>query len=116
MRHQHRGRKFGLKKGPRKAFLKGLAANLIQHGRITTTEARAKELRMVIERLVTHGKKQNVAALRLLAGRLPKRSAYKLYHDIAPRYLERKGGYTRIIKIAKPRAHDASHMARIEFV
>ena len=116
MRHQKRGRKFGLKRGKRKSFLRILAGNLIQRGRIVTTEARAKEIRPLVESLVTHGKKQNVAALRLLMSRLPRDAAYKIYHDIAPRYRDRKGGYIRIIKRAKLRQHDASHMATIEFV
>ncbi|RJQ26685.1 50S ribosomal protein L17 [Candidatus Parcubacteria bacterium] len=116
MQHANQGRKFGRERGQRKAFLKSLANNLVRHESITTTEARAKEIKMLVERLVTYGKKQNVAGLRVIMRYLPKTSAYKLYHDIAPRYAERKGGYTRIIKISKPRKHDASKMAKIEFV
>jgi large subunit ribosomal protein L17 len=116
MRHLNKGRKFGLKRGPRRSFLSVLATNLIQHGRIVTTEARAKEVRPIVERLVSHAKEQNVASLRLLLQRLPKVAAYKLYHEIAPKYADRKGGYTRIVKRAKPRKHDASRMALIEFV
>ena len=116
MRHGKKGRKFGLKSGKRRAFLRILAGNLVQRGRIVTTEARAKEIRPLVERLISHGKKQNVAALRLLMSRLPRDAAYKVYHDIAPRYKDRKGGYTRITKRAKVRQHDASHMATIEFV
>ncbi len=116
MRHAKKGKKFGREKGQRKAFVKGLAHNLIQHEKITTTEARAKELRGFVERLITHGKKQTVASLRLLMRHLPKATAYKLYHEIAPRYADRKGGYTRVTKIAKLRKHDASQMATIELV
>jgi len=116
MRHLKKGKKFGLKTGQRKAFMRNLANNLIQQERITTTEARAKELRGFVERMVTHGKKQNLAALRLLMSRLPKDAAYKVYHDLAPRYEERKGGYTRVTKQTKRRVHDASKMATIEFV
>ncbi len=116
MRHLKKGKKFGLKAGPRKAFMRNLAGNLIQQERVTTTEARAKELRRFVERMVTHGKKQNIASLRLLISRLPKSAAYKVYHDLAPRYGERKGGYTRITKQTKRRVHDASKMATIEFV
>ena len=116
MRHLNRGRKFGLKRGRRKSFLKILADNLIRREKMVTTEARAKEIRMFVERLVTHGKKQNIAAFRLLLRRLPKDSAYKMYHELAPRYKDRKGGYTRIVKMSKARTHDASKMARIEFV
>ncbi len=116
MRHGKSTKKFGLKRGPRRAFLRGLAGNLITRGKITTTEARAKELRKIVERYVTYGKRQSVAGLRLLISALPKQSAYKMYHEIAPRYQDRHGGYTRVVKIAKPRVNDASKMARIEFI
>ena len=116
MRHANQGRKFGRERGQRKAFLKSLSNNLVRHESITTTEARAKEIKMLVERLVTYGKRQNVTGLRVIMRYLPKTSAYKIYHDIAPRYADRNGGYTRIIKIAKPRKHDASKMAKIEFV
>ena len=116
MRHLKKGKKFGREKGQRKAFLKGLANNMIRHGKILTTEARAKSLRPVIERYVTYGKKQDLAGLRLLLKDLTQITAYKMYHEIAPRYVERAGGYTRIIKQTKSRKHDAAKMATIEFV
>lgn len=116
MRHMARGRKFGLKRGPRKAFMKILANNLISSEKITTTEARAKELRGFVERMITYGKQKNVAGLRLLLKNLPKAAAYKVHNDLALRYSDRKGGYTRIVKKAKPRVHDASKMAIIQFV
>ena len=116
MRHAKRGRKFGLKRGKRKAFLRNLAGNFVRQERVQTTEARAKELRPLIEKLVTHAKKQDVAALRLLLERLPKSAAFKLYHDIAPRYSSRPGGYVRIVKQVRRRKHDAAQLATIEFV
>lgn len=116
MRHLSKTKKFGLKRGPRKAFMKILAQNLIMKERIKTTEARAKAIRPIVERLVSHGKKQNVAALRILTEKLPKAAAYKVYHEIAPRYKERKGGYTRIVKHLAPRKHDAANMATVEFI
>lgn len=116
MRHAKKGRKLGLKRGPRRSFLRALANNMILRRKITTTEARAKELRPLIERYVTHAKKQNLAALRLLLSQLPKGAVYVLYHDIAPKYAERKGGYTRITKLAATRKHDNTKMATIEFV
>ncbi len=116
MRHLKKGKKFGLKKGQRKAFMKILASNLVMKEKIRTTEARAKAIRPEGERMVTHAKKQNVTSLRMLMESLPKEAAYKLYHEIAPRYKERKGGYTRIIKHLKPRKNDASKMATISFV
>ncbi len=116
MRHLKKGRKLGLKKGRRKAFLRILLGNLIQKEKILTTEARAKEIKSLVERLITYGKKQNLTGLRLLMNKLPKSSAYKVFHELAPRYADRKGGYTRIIKSGKPRKHDNSKMATIEFV
>ncbi|MGC9611234.1 MAG: 50S ribosomal protein L17 [Minisyncoccia bacterium] len=116
MKHAHKGRKFGLKTGQRRSFLRILSNNLISHGRIKTTEARAKELKTIVERYVTYGKKQNLSGLKLLLQKLPKAAAFKVYHEIAPRYKDRKGGYTRVIKQAVPRKHDGSKMATIEFV
>ncbi len=116
MRHQKKGRKLGLKRGPRKAFLKVLSNNLIMREKIRTTEARAKELKPIVDRLVTYGKKQDIASLRILLSKLPKKAAYKIYNEISPRYKNRKGGYTRIIKHLTVRKHDASKMATIEFV
>ena len=116
MRHLKKGRKFHRKRGQRKAFLKGLAYNLINYGKIETTLARANELRPFIERLITHAKKQNLSALRFLLKKLPKESAFKLFYEIAPNYLKRKGGYTRIKKLAKHRLKDGAELASIEFV
>lgn len=116
MKHLKKGRKFGRKKGQRKAFRNNLATSLIRHGKITTTEARAKEIRGVVERFITHGKKQNLASLRLLMKELPKAEAYKVQNEIAPKYASRKGGYTRVIKHAKVRQGDAAKRATIEFV
>lgn len=116
MRHANKGRKFGRERGQRKAFLRNLAGQLVTRERITTTEARAKELRGIVERLVTYGKRQNVAGLRLLMRKIPKTAAYKVYHELAGRYEKRAGGYTRIIKRARARRNDGAKMATIEFV
>jgi large subunit ribosomal protein L17 len=116
VRHGNQGRKFGRERGPRKAFLRNLAGQLVVRERIVTTEARAKELRMVVERFVTHGKKQNLAALRFLTKKLPKAAAYKVYHELAPRYASRAGGYLRVVKRARARKSDAAKMASVEFV
>lgn len=116
MRHQKKGRKFGLIKGRRKSFLAILMHNLIMEGSIKTTEARAKEIRPRVEKLVTLAKKGDLTALKLLMRRIPKDSAYKLYHEIAPRYKDRNGGYTRIIKTAETRKRDGSMKVIIEFV
>ncbi|MEK9186049.1 MAG: 50S ribosomal protein L17 [Patescibacteria group bacterium] len=109
-------RKFHRKIGPRRAFFKGLASNLILREKIETTTARAKEIRPIVERLVSIAKKQQLPSLRLLLSKLPKESAQKLFYEIAPRYKERVGGYLRIIKEAKRRKRDAAPMAIIEFV
>lgn len=109
-------RKFHRKRGPRRLFVKSLLQGFIMQGRIETTVARAKEIRPVVERLLTLARRQTVASLRLLLAKLPKAAAEKLYYDVAPKHKERRGGYTRIVKLAKPRKRDASQMAVIEFV
>lgn len=116
MRHIKKGRKFHRKKGQRTALLKTLANNLILEGKIMTTEAKAKEIKSVVEKLTTLAKKQKLADLRLLMARLPKKSAQKLFYEVALKYKTRKGGYLRIIKSAKQRQKDGSRMAVIEFV
>jgi len=117
MRHLKRGRKFNKKRGARKAFFKILLANLILKGKIHTTEARAKEIRPMIERLVSIGKAQNLAAFRLLLSRLSTKSvAEKLYYEIVPRYKDRQGGYTRILKTSRTRKRDSAPTAIIEFI
>jgi len=117
MRHQKKGRKFGREKNQRRAFLKSLAVNLIMHGKIKTTLARAKELRPFAERLVTHVKTHNTpsAEYREISKFLPKEAAKKLVKDVAPKFKERNGGYTRIIRLGQ-RNGDAAKMAFIEFV
>lgn len=116
MRHLKKGRKFHRKKGQRKALFKSLINNLILKEKIETTEAKAREVRPKMERLITLGKKQNLASLRLLISRLNKKAAQKIYYQIAPRYKNRIGGYTRIIKSARRRKEDGAKMAVIEFV
>ena len=115
MRHSKENRKFGLKRGQRRAFLKILEHNLIMKERMRTTEARAKEIRPMVERLVSHAKKQNLASFRLLLKKLPKVSANKIYYEIAPRYQSRSGGYLRIVKSGGSR-NDGAKLATIEFV
>ncbi|HDH96450.1 MAG TPA: 50S ribosomal protein L17 [Proteobacteria bacterium] len=123
-------RKLGRKIGPRIALMRNMVTSLFEHERITTTTAKAKELRRVAERLITLAKKANAIegdsqeaqAKRLHYKRramrvLRKRDVMvKLFDEIAPRYKEREGGYTRIIKLARPRRGDAAEMAIIELV
>ncbi|MDP3948005.1 MAG: 50S ribosomal protein L17 [bacterium] len=116
MRHGKKGRKFGRKTGQRRAFLKSIAHNLILKEKIETTEARAKEIRPIVEKLVTLAKKQTLASLRLLLARLPRASAEKLYFEIAKRYADRNGGYLRIVKQMKRRKRDGTRVAIIVFV
>lgn len=115
MRHLKKTKKFHRKKGQRQALFKSLLNNLILKEKILTTEAKAKALKSMTEKLLTIAKKQNLAALKILLSRLPKKSAFKLYHEIAPRYLNRQGGYLRVIK-AMRRKKDGSQTAVIEFV
>lgn len=109
-------RKFHRKKGPRKLFTKILAHNLVMNGKIETTDVRAREIRPIVERLVTIAKGQNLASLRRLYAKLPKVSANKLYYEVAPKFKERKGGYLRIIKTANHRRRDGVQQNIIEFV
>jgi len=117
MRHHNANRKFGRSKNQRHALLKGLAASLITHGRILTTEAKAKELRPSVEKMVTKAKNPTLANRRLLLSGFYNNETVvsTLIDGIASRYADRAGGYTRIIKLA-PRKGDASPMAVIEFV
>ena len=117
MRHHNANRTFGRSKNQRHALLKGLAASLIEHERIMTTEAKAKELRPKIEKMITRAKDATLASRRMLLAGLYNNTdvVEKLVSGIAPRYTGRAGGYTRIIKLT-PRKGDASSMAVIEFV
>lgn len=110
-------RKFHRKKGERQAFIRGLAANLIMREKISTTEIRAKALRPVVEKLITVARRQKISDLRLVISRLAnKEAAQKLFYDIAPRYTQRPGGYTRITKLGIVRKRDGAKKASIEFV
>ena len=116
MRHRKKGR--GLSRSPshRKAVLRNMATSLFRHERITTTTARAKELRPYAERLITLARRGDLHARRLAARRIADREILgKLFDDIGPRYRERPGGYTRILKLGN-RKGDAADMALIELV
>ncbi|MCY3547521.1 MAG: 50S ribosomal protein L17 [Gemmatimonadetes bacterium] len=116
MRHRKKGRSLSRSPSHRKALLRNMAMSLFQHERITTTTARAKELRPYVERLITLAKRGDLHARRLAARRIADRDVLgKLFDDIAPRYAERPGGYTRILKLGN-RKGDAAEMALIELV
>jgi len=123
-------RKLGRKSAQRKAMLRDLTTDLIINERIVTTEARAKEIRSTTEKMITLGKRGDLAARRLAAAYVRNEVAdvreegdkivvetalQKLFNDIAPRYAERQGGYTRILK-TEPRRGDAAQMVIIELV
>ncbi len=108
-------RRFGRKKDQRHALLVSLSRALVVNGKIKTTEAKAKELRPFIEKIVTRAKEDSVYNRRVLASRLSDNTAKKLVEEIGPRYKEREGGYTRIIKTGR-RKEDGAQMAIIEFV
>lgn len=117
MRHRVKKTKFHRETGPRRVFMRTLAAELIKTGRMETTVIRAKAIRPFVEKLVTHAKKGTIAARRLIISRLANANvANKLFEDIAPRYKDRQGGYLRIIKSSKMRKRDATPVAIVEFV
>lgn len=116
MRHRARVSHFGRKSGPRKALIRGLVTSLVEHGRIKTTLAKAKELRRHVEKAVTMGKKQSLHSQRLLLSRYPnEKTVSTIMKDLAPRFKDREGGYTRILKLGN-RPGDNAEMAYIEFV
>lgn len=119
MRHQKRGRKLNRTSSHRKALMRNLAISLITHRRIKTTDAKAKEVRGFVERLITYAKKGGLHGRRLILQKIPgkigKDVANILIHELAPSFTDRNGGYTRIIKLNN-RKNDNSPVSLIEFV
>ncbi len=116
MRHRKAGRKFGRTMEQRKAMSRNLVTALLEHGRITTTEAKGKELRRWVETLITTAKADNVAARRAVAAVVEdKEVSEKLFTKLIPRMKERPGGYTRVLKTA-PRQGDGAPMVLVELV
>lgn len=115
MRKRKKGKKFGRVSQQRKALLKSLASSLVLHKKITTTEAKAKELRRFLEPLITKAKAGDLAKRRLVRKYLSDSITKKLFDEIGPLYKDRSGGYTRIIKLA-PRFSDGARMAIIELI
>lgn len=116
MKHHKSGRTLGRRKGQRVALLRSLARSLVLHEGLTTTIARAKELRPFVEELVTRSKNGTLASRRSVQSRLGSSEAVKKLHDtFAVRYAKRAGGYTRIIKLGRV-GKRAIESARIEFV
>ncbi len=116
MRHNVSGRKLGRTTAHRTAMFRNQLASLVQHERIVTTLPKAKELRPLIERVVTRGRDDSVAARRWVRKWLPNRDdVKKVFDDLGPRFKDRPGGYTRIVKLG-PRKGDNAEMAVLEFV
>ena len=116
MRHRKSGRQLGRNTHHRMALFRSLVTSLLEHERIETTEAKAKEIRILADRMITLGKEGNLYARRRAAAYIRTKSVVsKLFKDIAGRFSERKGGYTRLIKTRR-RVGDAALMVVIELV
>ncbi len=115
MRHNNSGKKLSRNPSHRKALLRNLSKALFEYGRIRTTETKAKELRGVVESLITLAKKNDLASRRLAYADLGSHQLVKkLFDEIAPRFAGIPGGYTRVVKLAMPRPGDSAPMAIIE--
>lgn len=116
MRHKKAGRRLGRTSSHRKAMFRNMAASLLRHETIRTTLPKAKELRRVVEPLITMAREDGVAKRRLAFDRLRDKEAVgKLFQDLGPRFRNRPGGYLRILKLG-PRPGDAAPMAIVQFV
>jgi large subunit ribosomal protein L17 len=116
MRHHRAGKKLGRDSAHRKSLYANLAGSLIEHGRIKTTEAKAKAVKPFAEQMITLGKRGDLAAPRQAIAELRSQDVvHQLFADVAPRFVDRPGGYTRIVKLG-PRAGDAAEMVYLELV
>ena len=116
MRHRVSGRKFSLPSDQRRALLKGLVRALVKYGKIETTETRAKDLRSIVEKVITTAKTNDIHSRRLARRTIPDESLIKvLFDDVAPKYANRTGGYTRMTKIGFRRG-DAAPMVKLELI
>jgi len=116
VRHRRKGRRFGVQPSHRRQMLSNLACAVLEHERIKTTEARAKEVRPMVEKMITMGKAGDLNSRRTAIGQLRnKEVSYKLFNEIGPRYADRQGGYTRITHLG-PRPGDAAEMVYLELV
>jgi large subunit ribosomal protein L17 len=114
--HRRATKYFSRKFNARKALFRGLITSLVEHGRIKTTVVKAKEIRRHVEKAITLGKKDNLATRRLLMSRIPNETTVNtIMTDISKRFVDRPGGYTRVIKIGR-RPGDTAEMAFLEFV
>ena len=115
MNHHKATRKFGRARKVRSGLMKSLALALVLNGKIQTTEAKAKSIRSLVEKMVTRGRKKTLASRRLLVSQIGTLGATKIVKDLLPKYADKAGGYTRIIKLPQ-RLSDGSPMAVIEFL
>jgi large subunit ribosomal protein L17 len=116
MRHQRSGKKLGRDSAHRKALYANLAGALIEHGRIKTTEAKAKAVKPLAEQMITLGRRGDLPARRQAIATLRSKDVvHKLFTEVAPRFGDRPGGYSRIIRIG-PRPGDAAEMVYLELV
>ena len=116
MRHHRAGKKLGRDSSHRKALYANLAASLIEHGRIKTTEAKAKAVKPIAEQMITLGRRGDIHARRqALAYLRTQEVVHRLFADVAPRFADRPGGYTRIVKLG-PRRSDSTEMVYLELV
>jgi large subunit ribosomal protein L17 len=116
MRHRRAGKKLGRDSAHRKALYSNLAGALIEHGRIKTTEAKAKAVKPFAEQMITLGKRGDLHARRLALAELRSQDVvHQLFADVAPRFADRPGGYTRIVKLG-PRFGDSAEMVYLELV
>jgi len=116
MPHQIAGRHLGRNTARRKALFKGLITQVLQHERIETTEAKAKAVRMEVDQMITLAKRGDLHARRLVLRTVnDKKVVEKLFDTLGPRYRERNGGYTRILRLG-PRKGDAAEMVLLELV
>ncbi|HLD27682.1 MAG TPA: 50S ribosomal protein L17 [Patescibacteria group bacterium] len=116
MRHRSKKKTLDRKKAPREALLKNLICQVILYEKIQTTEAKAKAVKPLVEKIITRGKTDNLANRRMLIAKLPiKKAVRKVFEVLGPKYKDRQGGYLRIIKIGT-RHGDGAEMSQIEFV
>ena len=116
MRHKVAGRKLGRVTAHRRAMYRNLVTDLLDHEKIVTTEAKAKEVRGLAEKVITLGKGGGLQSYRqALSFIMDKKVAEKVFAELAPRYAERTGGYTRIVKL-RPRLGDGAPMVQLELV
>jgi large subunit ribosomal protein L17 len=116
MRHRAKGRQLSRTSTHRRAMLNNMATSLFEHGRVVTTEAKAKELRPFAEKLITLARRGDLHARRLVQRKIKDRETLsRLFSDIGPRFAARPGGYTRILKLGH-REGDGADIARIELL